>query len=430
MRNKKKAFTLTELLVVVIVIGVLSAAVLPKFSKVIETRKTTEAEGLMSAIRTEQEKRCALDKPYVTDFSKLADLIKTGETKNYSLSLQDKGVLASSKGKYSYNLEIPSYADGRICCSGSDCEKLNKSYPSCEELIARANYQESPDSCVGEVPPTSPVSKPCSGKKEVTQPCTGGSTCGFETRTATCDTSTGNWIYGAWNKSACVSRPDTSRDCPSGTGTQTRSVVCKNGSWDIGDWTGTCTTTNGCSGEKPADFVTDCGPCQEQTVSYECKEVASGTYRWVGVAQGCHAKSGPCEEEPPVECPNGTRPDSSCKEKIITYAWKHNADSADIPAARCNTNVNSSVCSENINFGESNCRSGQGSNGSTITTIPGYQYGPNDQTCTSAGDVGKFYTIVSVSKKAYSAGTYPSTNQLWWYCSFTQFACNRQEVWQ
>ena len=51
--RKKKAFTLTELLVVVIVIGVLSAVVLPKFSKVIETRKTTEAEEMMAAVRTE-----------------------------------------------------------------------------------------------------------------------------------------------------------------------------------------------------------------------------------------------------------------------------------------------------------------------------------------------------------------------------------------
>ncbi len=50
MKCCKKAFTLTELLVVVIVIGVLSAVVLPKFSKVIETRKTTEAEELMAAV--------------------------------------------------------------------------------------------------------------------------------------------------------------------------------------------------------------------------------------------------------------------------------------------------------------------------------------------------------------------------------------------
>ena len=64
--KKKEAFTLTELLVVVIVIGVLAAIVLPKFSKVMETRKTTEAEELMSAFRTDQERRCALNKPYAT----------------------------------------------------------------------------------------------------------------------------------------------------------------------------------------------------------------------------------------------------------------------------------------------------------------------------------------------------------------------------
>lgn len=53
----------------VIVIGVLSAVVLPKFSKAIETRKTTEAEELMAAVRTEQEKRCALDQKYLTSLS-------------------------------------------------------------------------------------------------------------------------------------------------------------------------------------------------------------------------------------------------------------------------------------------------------------------------------------------------------------------------
>lgn len=246
MRNKKKAFTLTELLVVVIVIGVLSAAVLPKFSRVIETRKTTEAEELMAAIRTEQERRCALDKPYLTDFAKLSDWVKTSETKNYSLALQNKGISAGSKGKYNYQLKMPSYADGRICCSGSDCGNLNKNYPSCEELVQSPNFQESPDSCEGESSVSGPAVIPCSGEKRVRQACTAGNTCGFETRTAVCNTATGEWMYGAWNKSACEARPATSQDCPSGTGTQTRSVVCKNGSWEIGGWTGTCTSSGEC----------------------------------------------------------------------------------------------------------------------------------------------------------------------------------------
>ena len=78
-KSKKKAFTLTELLIVVIVIGVLSAAVLPKFNKVIETRKTTEAEDLMASVRTEQEKRCALDKRYLTQMSEMTDIVKNNE---------------------------------------------------------------------------------------------------------------------------------------------------------------------------------------------------------------------------------------------------------------------------------------------------------------------------------------------------------------
>ncbi|MBO5012257.1 MAG: prepilin-type N-terminal cleavage/methylation domain-containing protein, partial [Elusimicrobiaceae bacterium] len=165
MKNKKKAFTLTELLVVVIVIGVLSAAVLPKFSKVIETRKTTEAEELMASIRTEQEKRCALDKPYIVDdISRLNDIVTNPDTKNYKITLQGTGVIASSKGNYSYNLQMPSYADGRICCDGDDCAKLNKNYPSCQGFT----YEPSPDSCAGTITPVEPEPIPCLGSD--TQP--------------------------------------------------------------------------------------------------------------------------------------------------------------------------------------------------------------------------------------------------------------------
>ena len=127
-QRKKKAFTLTELLVVVIVIGVLAAVVLPKFSKVIETRKTTEAEELMAAVRTEQEKRCSLDQDYLSDLSKLSDIIPSTDTKNfvYSTNAEGTGIEAQSKGKFGYTLKMPSYKDGRLCCDNEEeCLKLN-----------------------------------------------------------------------------------------------------------------------------------------------------------------------------------------------------------------------------------------------------------------------------------------------------------------
>ena len=76
---RKKAFTLTELLVVVVIIGVLSAVVLPKFTKMLDTRKATEAESVMRAVRNEQEARCTLDKDYTGVATKLASLPKSSK---------------------------------------------------------------------------------------------------------------------------------------------------------------------------------------------------------------------------------------------------------------------------------------------------------------------------------------------------------------
>ncbi len=140
-QRKKQAFALTELLVVVVVVGVLAAVVLPKFNKIMETRKTMEAEEVMAAVRMEQEKRCALDKPYIGNIAKLSEIIPQETTANFHYELESTGMLASSKGNYSYNLKMPSYADGRLCCDGDECDKLNKNYPSCEELTAKEDYQ-------------------------------------------------------------------------------------------------------------------------------------------------------------------------------------------------------------------------------------------------------------------------------------------------
>ena len=240
--RKKKAFTLTELLVVVIVIGVLSAVVLPKFSKVIETRKTTEAEEMMAAVRTEQERRCALDKNYTIDAAtvNLASL----NTKNFNYTLKNTGIEAKSKNsKYGYTLKMPSYRDGRLCCdSAEQCAKLNKNYPLCSELTAKADYTIG-EECSAAEEPNPP--KPCEGPSEEKCGCNKGGN-----RTRTCDTTTGIW--STWGDCSIAetcecdrkNQPSASTSCNT-CGEKTRTVTCDvtTGEWKTSSW-GDCSVSS------------------------------------------------------------------------------------------------------------------------------------------------------------------------------------------
>ena len=286
-RGKKKAFTLTELLVVVIVIGVLSAVVLPKFSKVIETRKTTEAEEMMAMVRTEQERRCSLDKNYTTDAAtvNLASL----KTKNFNYTLNNTGIEAASTGKYGYTLKMPSYRDGRLCCDNAEqCAKLNKNYPLCSELTAKADYTIG-EECSAAEEPNPP--KPCEGPSEEACGCKNGGT-----RTRTCDTTTGTW--STWSDCSipddceCTDKkPDSSRKCGcKSRGTQTRSVTCdpSTGKWKTGNWSncpvGPCPTPPPGPDPKP-----DCTECQNWLA--DCKNLGQGACE-CGACASCTESDG------------------------------------------------------------------------------------------------------------------------------------------
>ena len=183
---KKRAFTLTELLVVVVIIGVLSAVVLPKFTKVLQTRKTTEAENVMAAVRNEQEARCMVGRNYTADTNKIASLPKA-KSQNYTYVLGATGITAEAKDG-EYELKIPSYTDGRICCSGEGCDKLNRDYPKCDDTFL-ANIDEA--TCEAQTPdPVSECDKNSKPQPEskTCEPC--GETI---TKIVTCDTSTFTW---------------------------------------------------------------------------------------------------------------------------------------------------------------------------------------------------------------------------------------------
>ena len=297
LNRKKKAFTLTELLVVVIVIGILSAAVLPKFSKVIETRRTTEAEELLTAIRTEQERRCTLDKPYAGYFEDLGDIIASKsdtpktETKNYSYQLEEYGASATRLDK-DYKIAIPSYSDGRLCCEGSYCASLNKNYPLCSELkpeaalcaadLCEVAYQCNPGATETNTCECGSQSRSCSGGcqwsawsgscwnksggRTETRPCQElqSNLRGTAKRVCqpTCD---GKGSCPAWTTSGCSvckapAGEPTTRACPSGySGTQTRTWNTSTCSWNA--WQGTCT----------------CNPPAGEPTSQSCPTGYSGT---------------------------------------------------------------------------------------------------------------------------------------------------------
>ncbi len=67
----RKGFTLVELAVVIVIIGVLAAFGVPRFLKSVERSKASEAFAYLSAVRSSQERYLAQYGQYSTDISKL-----------------------------------------------------------------------------------------------------------------------------------------------------------------------------------------------------------------------------------------------------------------------------------------------------------------------------------------------------------------------
>ena len=155
----------------------------------------------MAAVRTEQEQRCSLNKLYTNDFAKLENALPASETQNYTYNLSGASISATSKGSLNYTLKMPSFADGRICCDteaeGNQCANLNKDYPACNELIARADYTQAEAEC------TPPV--PCEG--DDTQPC-GCNNSGTQTRTCQADGTWGDWGECTGTHCECPGEPE------------------------------------------------------------------------------------------------------------------------------------------------------------------------------------------------------------------------------
>ena len=153
MKQNQHGFTLTELLIVVLMIGILASVVLPKFTKTIDSFRVLEAEHIVGAIRNDQEKRCMLDKKYTQNPTRLSVIPSDVSVEenvfthgDFSYTLLPSGMTVVHNVK-NYTLEMPSYTDGRICCDNCG-ESLNKNYPVCADLEDSFDYQEAAAECL------------------------------------------------------------------------------------------------------------------------------------------------------------------------------------------------------------------------------------------------------------------------------------------
>src|SRR5438094_10272867 len=70
-RKNRKGFTLVELAVVIVIIGVLAAFGVPRFLKSVERSKAAEAFAYLAAVRSSQERYQAQNSTYATNVTDL-----------------------------------------------------------------------------------------------------------------------------------------------------------------------------------------------------------------------------------------------------------------------------------------------------------------------------------------------------------------------
>jgi prepilin-type N-terminal cleavage/methylation domain-containing protein len=100
--NRRKGFSLVELAVVVIIIGVLAAFGVPKMLQAVERSKASEAFGYLSAVRSAQERYQAREGTYTTN---LADLdISQTNPKYFEIGTMALGASGSLEDSWTLTL--------------------------------------------------------------------------------------------------------------------------------------------------------------------------------------------------------------------------------------------------------------------------------------------------------------------------------------
>ena len=148
MKNaNKKGFTLIEMLVVVLIIGILAAVALPQYFKAVEKSRSSEALSVMGSISAAMERGrlVSADNKYPANLSALdiefnnangaAATGTTIDTNNFTITLHGVGAVPSDKSYVEavrkgatsgYKLKRMYYT-GKVTCTDSTAEGVSTS---------------------------------------------------------------------------------------------------------------------------------------------------------------------------------------------------------------------------------------------------------------------------------------------------------------
>ena len=321
MKITKKGFTLTEVLVVVLIISVLAAIVYPMYTKSITRSRAIEAINLLEMVRNKQLQKFARDQKYYTDLSKIGQLTSDSSAatvdgeklkiNDYTLSLDPvKNCMRAEykKGSTEFTFSA-SYEKSGLGCTGSICSSFG-SVTSTADQVCGCNITCSGGftkdaascSCTCSACVKDGQCVPAYLDKPLSESCGNGGT-----RSRTCTPSCDGGDCGEWGlcgSQTCdpALKPSETKACEY-CGIQTRTVTCNQntGVWTSGEW-GNCTNKGVCSS----------GTTEEQTCQFSTTvkntRTCSAACTW-GAWTGC-----PNREKCPTTCPNGQQRDTA-----ITY---------------------------------------------------------------------------------------------------------------
>ncbi len=136
MPKNKLGFTLMEMLVTVLLIGILSAIGFPQYIRVVEKQRANEAVSTLSSIAKAEERYYAINDEYCNDYSYLdVDLTDKDKKKatgvmldtiyfTYSLGVTEEEPIVTATRKNSEYTIKRKLDTGDICCQATSDEYL------------------------------------------------------------------------------------------------------------------------------------------------------------------------------------------------------------------------------------------------------------------------------------------------------------------